>query len=85
MKLKPNEKVALSDAIDRMNEGLDQFIELYNEAEEDKAIIDFDEEVLQLLEAGKEKFGEAALTKRINTIIKEVLSFVSTEEKEHEE
>ncbi|MCA1321818.1 atypical membrane-integrating protein (Mistic protein) [Bacillus tianshenii] len=82
MKLKPDEKEALSDAIDQMNESLDRFIEFYNEAEADKAIIEFDEEVIELIQAGKEKFGESALTKKINLILKEVLSFVSDEETE---
>ncbi|WP_223701538.1 atypical membrane-integrating protein (Mistic protein) [Sutcliffiella deserti] len=76
MKLKPNEKDALSAAIDQMNESLDQFIEFYNESEEDKAIIEFDDEVIQLILAGKERFGEEALTKKINSLIKEVLSFL---------
>jgi len=82
MKLKPDEKEALSDAIDKMNESLDRFIEFYNEAEEDKAIIELDDEVIALIEAGKEKYGESGLTKKINLILKEVLSFVSDEEKE---
>ncbi|MGD6832656.1 atypical membrane-integrating protein (Mistic protein) [Sutcliffiella halmapala] len=82
MKLKPDEKEALSDAIDKMNESLDRFIEFYNEAEEDKAIIEYEDEVIALIQAGKEKYGESALTKKINLILKEVLSFVSDEEKE---
>lgn len=82
MKLKPNEKEALSEAIDQMNESLDRFIEFYNEAEEDKAIIELDDEVIALITSVKEKYGEDALTKKINLILKEVLSLVSDEEKD---
>ncbi|WP_227521433.1 MULTISPECIES: atypical membrane-integrating protein (Mistic protein) [Bacillus] len=80
MKLNPDEKAKLSQAIDQMNESLDEFIELYNEAEEDKEVIVFDEEVMELVKLGKEAIGEEALTKKINSIIKEVLSFMNTKQ-----
>ncbi|WP_053073744.1 atypical membrane-integrating protein (Mistic protein) [Bacillus sp. LL01] len=80
MKLRQEENEQLSEAIDKMNESLDRFIEFYNESEEDKPIISFSDEVIKLLEAGKQKYGEDALNKKINSIIKEVLSFVSTED-----
>lgn len=80
MKLRQDEKEQLSDAIDKMNESLDRFIEFYNEAEDDKPIISFNDEVIQLIEAGKKKYGEEALNKKINSIVKEVLSFISSED-----
>ncbi|QFT90371.1 Membrane-integrating protein Mistic [Bacillus sp. THAF10] len=80
MKLSKEEKEQLSEAIDKMNESLDVFIEYYNESEDDTPIISFDEEVLSLLEAGKEKYGTEAFSQRINTIMKEVLSFISKED-----
>ena len=80
MKLNAGEKDKLSKAIDQMNESLDEFIELYNESEEDRDIIVFDEEVTELIKLGKETLGEEALTKRINAIIKEVLSFMHTKQ-----
>jgi voltage-gated potassium channel len=82
MKLRPEEKNQLSEAIDKMNESLDRFIEFYNDSEEDRPIIEFDDEVISLIEAGKEKYGEEALTKKINSIIKEVLSFISSGDKD---
>lgn len=80
MKLRQEEKEQLSEAIDKMNESLDRFIEFYNESEDDKPIISFNDEVTQLIEAGKQKYGEEALTQKINSIVKEVLSFISSEE-----
>jgi hypothetical protein len=76
MKVNDKEKQALSDAIDKMNEGLDVFIQFYNESEEDKPIIEFDEEVISAIEKAKKTFGEEEITKRINSIIKEVLAFL---------
>ncbi|AST93079.1 atypical membrane-integrating protein (Mistic protein) [Sutcliffiella cohnii] len=80
MKLNDIEKTTLSNAIDQMNESLDKFIELYNEAEEDKEIITFDEEVVKLIQTGMDTYGEEAITKKINTIVKEVLSLITEQE-----
>ncbi len=80
MKLSKTEKQTLSDAIDKLNEGLDEFIALYNEAEEDKPFIQFDQEVVEAIEKAKEAFGEDEITRRINTIIKEVLAFLPKED-----
>lgn len=74
------EKSTLSNAIDQMNESLDKFIELYNEAEEDKEIITFDEEAVKLIQTSMDTYGEEAITKRINTIVKEVLSLITEQE-----
>ena len=81
MKLNENEKKSLSDSIDKLNEGLDVVIQLYNEAEEDKPLIEFDQEVIEAIERAKEAFGEEEITRRINTIIKEIFAFLPKEEK----
>ena len=44
MKVTNGEKEQLSNAIDRMNEGLDAFIQLYNESENDEPLIQFEDE-----------------------------------------
>lgn len=81
MKLNENEKKTLSDSIDRLNEGLDDVIQLYNEAEEDKPLIEFDQEVIEAIEKAKETFGDEEITRRINTIIKEIFAFLPKDEK----
>ncbi|MEH7383321.1 atypical membrane-integrating protein (Mistic protein) [Bacillus sp. JJ1533] len=82
MKLNENEKKSLSDSIDKLNEGLDVVIQLYNEAEEDKPLIQFDEDVIQAIEKAKQTFGDEEITRRINTIIKEIFAFLPKDEKE---
>ncbi|WP_010676375.1 hypothetical protein [Bacillus timonensis] len=82
MKLNDNEKKSLSDSIDKLNEGLDVVIQLYNEAEEDKPLIEFDQEVVVAIEKAKETFGEEEITRRINTIIKEIFAFLPKDAKE---
>ena len=76
MKLTEDEKNALSDAIDKMNEGLDVFIQFYNDAEEDKPIIEFYEKTMSAIEKAIDVYGKEAVTEKINSIIREILSFL---------
>ncbi len=70
------EKKLLSEAIDKMNEGLDTFIGFYNDSEEDKALIEFTEETIEAIEKAIKVYGKEEVTAKINTIVKEVLSFL---------
>lgn len=79
MKLNPDEKQALSDSIDKLNEGLDYVIGLYNDSEEDKPVIDFDQSVLEAIEKAKQLYGAEEVTRKINTIIKEIFEFLPKE------
>lgn len=78
MKLKYNkeDREKYSEAIDRMQEGLDSMIDLYNEAEDDVELIQYDEEVIAAIRQAKESFGEDFINQKINTIVKEVLSLM---------
>ncbi|MFT4413012.1 atypical membrane-integrating protein (Mistic protein) [Fredinandcohnia humi] len=80
MKVNESEKKSLSDAIDKLNEGLDVVIQLYNDAEKDKPLIEFELEVIEAIEKAKQTFGEEEITKRINTIIKEIFAFLPKDE-----
>jgi len=79
LKLNPDEKQALSDSIDKLNEGLDYVIGLYNDSEEDKPVIDFDQSVLEAIEKAKQLYGAEEVTRKINTIIKEIFEFLPKE------
>ncbi len=70
------EKKLLSEAIDKMNEGLDTFIGFYNDSEEDRALIEFSEETVETIEKAIKVYGREEVTAKINTIVKEVLSFL---------
>ncbi len=65
-----------SEAIDRMQEGLDSMIDLYNEAEDDEELIQYDEDVIAAIRQAKESFGDGFINQKINTIVKEVLSLM---------
>ncbi|MGX1192348.1 atypical membrane-integrating protein (Mistic protein) [Metabacillus sp. SLBN-84] len=76
MKLSDEEKTALSEAIDKMNEGLDVFIQFYNDAEEEKPVIEFKEDTVAAIEKAIEVYGTETVSEKINAIIREVLSFL---------
>ncbi|MBM7661376.1 acetate kinase [Bacillus mesophilus] len=76
MKVNEQEKTSLSDSIDKLNEGLDTIIQLYNEAEEDKSLIDFDDDTIHIIQSAKKAYGEKEIDERINKIIKEILSLL---------
>ena len=75
MKVNEDEKKLLSQAIDKMNEGLDTFIGFYNDSEEDRAVIEFTEATIEAIEKAINVYGKEEVTAKINTIVKEVLSF----------
>jgi hypothetical protein len=70
-----NEQNLLSGAIDKMNEGLDAFIQLYNEAKIQKTNIDFDEDTLKVIEEAIQVYGKETVEKKLNRIVQEILSF----------
>ncbi|SCC16051.1 Membrane-integrating protein Mistic [Fictibacillus enclensis] len=82
MKLNKKSKKLYSDAIDRMQEGLEAMIDLYNEAEDDIPLINFEKEVQEEIEKAKSKYGSAFIDDKINAIVKEVLSFLPPDQQE---
>ena len=90
MKVSKEENKKLSDSIDQMQIALDVFIELYNQAEEDSFVVKLDDEVIELIQKAKSAFGQEVVNQKVNTIIKEVLSFLplndySDKDKDEEE
>lgn len=81
MKVSEEEKKLLSEAIDKMNEGLDTFIGFYNDSEEDKPLIEFTDETIETIQRAIEVYGKDEVTTKINTIIREVLSFLPNNKK----
>jgi Membrane-integrating protein Mistic len=82
MRGKSEEIEKYSDAIDKMQEGLEAMIELYNDMEEETPFIDLEDGVLEDLEKAKQKYGADYVSKKVNTILKEVLTWLDLEGKE---
>ncbi|WP_458413654.1 atypical membrane-integrating protein (Mistic protein) [Schinkia sp. CFF1] len=76
MKVTKEENIKLSDSIDQMQVALDVFIDLYNQSEEDTFCVQLNEEVVELIQKAKNAFGDDVVNQKVNTIIKEVLSFL---------
>lgn len=85
MKVTSEEKEQLSTAIDRMNEGLDAFIQLYNESEIDEPLIQLDDDTAELMKQARDMYGQEKLNEKLNTIIKQILSISVSEEGEKNE
>ncbi|AEB25269.1 MULTISPECIES: protein mistic [Bacillus] len=84
MKVTNGEKEQLSNAIDRMNEGLDVFIQLYNESENDEPLIQFEDETAELIRQARDSYGQEQLNEKLNTIIKQILSISLSKEEPDE-
>ncbi|MBD0407764.1 protein mistic [Bacillus sp. 1021] len=84
MKVTNGEKEKLSNAIDRMNEGLDVFIQLYNESENDEPLIQFEDETADLIRQARDSYGQEQLNEKLNTIIKQILSISLSKEEQAE-
>jgi DNA-binding transcriptional regulator GbsR (MarR family) len=82
MKANPNETKIFSDSIDKMNEAIEEMIELYNGLEEDLPLVEFEKEVLKDIEKAKKVYGDKYVNKKINAIVKEVLSWLPLDEVE---
>ncbi|WP_102349803.1 atypical membrane-integrating protein (Mistic protein) [Bacillus sp. Marseille-P3661] len=84
MRVTSDENKKLSDAIDQMQEGLDTFIELYNQSEEDKPFLGLDDEVMDMIQTATKVLGADVVNQKVNTIIKEVLSLLPLDDYRNE-
>lgn len=82
MKATPQEGQQFSDAIDLVNNGIETIINLYNDLEPNQPVIEFDETVLALIEKVKDKYGDAFVDKKVNSVVKELLEWLPLDEEE---
>ena len=80
MKANESDYKKYSDAIDRIQEGNDAMIELFNELESDKQIIIFSDDVTEDIERAKKKHGNDMIDEKINAVVREMLSWIDLEE-----
>lgn len=76
MKASGKENQAFSDAIDSVNNGMETIINFYNELEEDEPLIKFEDEVAEEIAKVKEKYGAEFVDQKINTLVKEMVSWL---------
>jgi hypothetical protein len=80
MKASAKESQAFSDAIDSVNNGMETIINFYNELEEDEPLIKFEDEVIEGISKVKEKYGADFVNQKINTLVKEMISWLPLNE-----
>ena len=69
----------------RFDKALDDILDLFNNLETDEPIIDFNEDVLELIEKAKKKYGIEQVSEKINSVIGEMLSWLDLEDIDLEE
>jgi hypothetical protein len=84
MKLNGKENKELSKAIDQITEGLDAFIELYNDSELDEPILKWSEENISRIQKANEHYGSEVVQTKINKIVSEMLDWLPLDEDEEE-
>lgn len=82
MKASGKESQTFSDAIDSVNNGMEIIINFYNELEEDQPLIKFEDEVLEGIAKVKEKYGADFVDQKINTLVKEMMSWLPMNDSE---
>jgi hypothetical protein len=85
LKVDDQERNQLSQAIDQLSEGLDTFIELYNESVEDKPLLQLTEENEGLLSKAIIKFGGEEVNGKVNKVIAELLEWLPLDDVETQE
>lgn len=60
----------------RFDKALDEILDLFNNLEDDKPVINYSMEVLQNIERAKLKYGSDMVDKKINTVVYEMLSWL---------
>ena len=69
----------------RFDKALDDILDLFNNLENDEPIIDFNEDVLELIEKAKRKYGIEQVSEKINSVVGEMLSWLDLEDIDLEE
>lgn len=80
MKANENDYKKYSDAIDQLQQGNDAMIDLFNAMESDRELIGFDDEVVEQIEKAKVKFGDEVVNNKINTVVREMLSWLELDD-----
>lgn len=69
----------------KFDKALDDMIALFNDIEDDKPLVSFNNDVIELIEKAKVKYGEVEVNKKINAICRETLSWLPLDDVELEE
>ncbi|WP_026571547.1 MULTISPECIES: hypothetical protein [Sediminibacillus] len=66
----------------RFDKALDEILDLFNNLENDAPIIDFGQDVLDNIARAKKKYGDKMVNEKINTVVREMLSWLELDDVE---
>ncbi|WP_077622862.1 hypothetical protein [Sediminibacillus massiliensis] len=66
----------------RFDKALDEILDLFNNLESDDPIIHFGQDVIDNIERAKKKYGDKMVDEKINTVVREMLSWLDLEDVE---
>ncbi|MGY0694457.1 atypical membrane-integrating protein (Mistic protein) [Virgibacillus sp. FSP13] len=66
----------------RFDKALDEILDLFNNLEQDKPVIQFGDDVLDNIERAKEKYGDETIDERINKLVREMLAWLDLDDVE---
>ncbi|SHG27771.1 hypothetical protein [Ornithinibacillus halophilus] len=69
----------------KFDKALDDILELFNNLEEDEPIIKFTDDVFENIELAKKKYGDETVDEKINTVVREMLSWLDLDEDNEDE
>ncbi|HET7629416.1 MAG TPA: hypothetical protein VFK44_13665 [Bacillales bacterium] len=68
----------------KFDKALDDILELFNDLEDDQPVVRFDEAIVEQIGKAKRKFGAREVDTKINTVVREMLSWLDLDEVEEE-
>ncbi|MFC2949780.1 hypothetical protein [Virgibacillus sediminis] len=69
----------------RFDKAVDEILDLFNNLEDDQPIIKFGDDVLENIGLAKKKYGDDMVNEKINTVVREMLSWLDLENVESDE
>ncbi|WP_188456431.1 atypical membrane-integrating protein (Mistic protein) [Virgibacillus oceani] len=69
----------------RFDKALDEILDLFNNLERDDPIIHFGDDVIENIERAKKKYGDDMVDEKINTVVREMLSWLDLDDIDGEE
>ncbi|SDJ88061.1 hypothetical protein [Sediminibacillus albus] len=69
----------------KFDKALDEILDLFNNLESDDPIIHFGQDVMDNIERAKKKYGNDMVDEKINTVVREMLSWLDLDEVDMEE
>ncbi|TMN23169.1 hypothetical protein FH966_09800 [Lentibacillus cibarius] len=64
----------------RFDKALDEILDLYNNLEEDEPVIQFETDVMEMIERAKVKYGNDMVNEKINTVVRAMLSWLDLDD-----